>query len=82
MALIDFFTSVIQDTVLDKTSSSEQQAALTYLSLSYKVFKVIFGFFVSLILLRYSLVYVLIFLIVLILVGMIFFSKTYKKLIK
>ena len=82
VALIDFFTSVIQDTVLDKTSSSEQQAALTYLSLSYKVFKVIFGFFVSLILLRYSLVYVLIFLIVLILVGMIFFSKTYKKLIK
>lgn len=82
VALIDFFTSVIQDTVLDKTSSSEQQAALTYLSLSYKVFKVIFGFFVSLILLRYSLVYVLIFLIVLILVGMIFFSETYKKLIK
>lgn len=82
VALIDFFTSVIQDTVLDKTSSSEQQAALTYLSLSYKVFKVIFGCFVSLILLRYSLVYVLIFLIVLILVGMIFFSKTYKKLIK
>lgn len=82
VALIDFFTSVIQDTVLDKTSSSEQQAALTYLSLSYKVFKVIFGLFVSLILLRYSLVYVLIFLIVLILVGMIFFSKTYKKLIK
>mgnify|MGYP004565901123 CR=1 FL=1 len=82
VALIDFFTSVIQDTVLDKTSNNEQQAALTYLSLSYKVFKVIFGFFVSLILLRYSLVYVLIFLIVLILVGMIFFSKTYKKLIK
>lgn len=82
VALIDFFTSVIQDTVLDKTSSSEQQAALTYLSLSYKVFKVIFGCFVSLILLRYSLVYVLIFLIVLILVGMIFFSETYKKLIK
>ena len=82
VALIDFFTSVIQDTVLDKTSSSEQQAALTYLSLSYKVFKVIFGCFVSLILLRYSLVYVLIFLVVLILVGMIFFSETYKKLIK
>lgn len=82
VALIDFFTSVIQDTVLDKTSNNEQQAALTYLSLSYKVFKVIFGFFVSLILLRYSLVYALIFLIVLILVGMIFFSKTYKKLIK
>ena len=82
VALIDFFTSVIQDTVLDKTSNNEQQAALTYLSLSYKVFKVIFGCFVSLILLRYSLVYVLIFLIVLILVGMIFFSKTYKKLIK
>lgn len=82
VALIDFFTSVIQDTVLDKTSSSEQQAALTYLSLSYKAFKVIFGCFVSLILLRYSLVYVLIFLIVLILVGMIFFSETYKKLIK
>ena len=82
VALIDFFTSVIQDTVLDKTSSSEQQAALTYLSLSYKGFKVICGCFVSLILLRYSLVYVLIFLIVLILVGMIFFSETYKKLIK
>lgn len=72
VSLIDFFTSVVQDTILDKTSSEEQQISLTYLSLSYKVFKVIFGFLISLILLEYSLIYVLIFLIILILISITF----------
>lgn len=82
VALIDFFTNVVQDTILDKSSSEEQQVSLTYLSFSFKIFKVIFGFFISLILLKYSLVYVLIFLIVLVLIGIVSFKNTYNKLVK
>ena len=82
VSLIDFFTSVVQDTILDKSSREEQQLALTYLSLSYKIFKVIFGFLISLILLEYSLIYVLILLIILILISIVSFINTYKKLSK
>lgn len=82
VALIDFFTNVVQDTILDKSSSEEQQLSLTYLSFSFKIFKVIFGFLISLILLKYSLVYVLIFLIILVLIGIASFKNTYNKLVE
>ena len=82
VALIDFFTNVVQDTILDKSSSEEQQLSLAYLSFSFKIFKVIFGFLISLILLKYSLVYVLIFLIILVLIGIVSFKNTYNKLVE
>lgn len=82
VSLIDFFNSVVQDVLLDETRCEEQQAALTYLSLSYKVFKVILGICVSFILLKYSLTCVLLFLILLTFIGMVSFKKIYKKLVR
>ena len=82
VSLIDFFNSVVQDVLLDETRCEEQQAALTYLSLSYKVFKVILGICVSFILLKYSLICVLLFLILLTFIGMVSFKKIYKKLVR
>ena len=81
VVLIDSFNAVIQDAILRNSNSEEHQSALTYLSLSYKIFKAIFGCCISLILLKYSLIYVLIFLIMLVLMGLVQFRKTYLKLL-
>lgn len=81
VVLIDSFNAVIQDTILKNSNSEEHQSVLTYLSLSYKIFKTIFGCCISLILLKYSLIYVLIFLIILVLLGIVQFRKTYLKLL-
>ena len=43
VVLIDSFNAVIQDAILRNSNSEEHQSALTYLSLSYKIFKAIFG---------------------------------------
>ena len=81
VVLIDSFNAVIQDAILRNSNSEKYQSALTYLSLSYKIFKAIFGCCISLILLKYSLIYVLIFLIMLVLMGLVQFRKTYLKLL-
>lgn len=81
VVLIDSFNAIIQDTILKNSNSEEHQSVLTYLSLSYKIFKAIFGGCISLILLKYSLIYILIFLIILVLMGIVQFRKTYLKLL-
>lgn len=80
--IIDSFTAVIQDVLLTKCSENKHQSILTYLTFSYNLFKTIFGFVVSLILLKHELIYVFGFLIILILIGIINMRIMYEKINK
>lgn len=78
--IIDSFTAVVQDVLLSKADKSKHQSILTYLTFSYNLFKTIFGFIVSLILLKYELIYVFMFLIFLVLIGIISMRIMYNKI--
>lgn len=78
--IIDSFTAVVQDLFLTKNTENKHQSILTYLTFSYNLFKTLFGFVVSLILLKYELIYVFIFLILLVLVGILYMKIIYNKI--
>lgn len=78
--IIDSFTAVVQDVLLTRSPENKHQSVLTYLTFSYNLFRTAFGFIVSLILLKYELMYVFIFLIILVSIGIIGMRKMYLKI--
>ncbi|MCL2354727.1 MAG: MFS transporter [Oscillospiraceae bacterium] len=80
VVMIDAVTAVVEDVVFKNSHSENHQSIITYLSLSYRVFKVIFGLAIALILLNYTLTYVLIFLSILVIIGIAQFKRIYLKI--
>ena len=78
LGIRDVFSTYMQDLLLKKVKTSEQQAGISYLGLSRKIGETSISFIFSLMLLKVELIYIIVALIILSLISFIINFKLYK----